>query len=124
MAQCRKRLWRHCCHMGKKKILSLLVLFCLMPLGLYFVVTMVNHLVLPPRLLWQHTQPVLVHANRRSRIYHLPDCPNYNSMAEWNEVDFYSAAEAEKAGYRIALNCPVSDQTLFQRFQGWLASQP
>jgi len=83
--------------MGKKRILSLFVLLCLAPLGLYFVVTMVNHLALPPRLRWQHTHPLLVHANRRSSICHLPDCPNYNSMAEWNEVDFYNAAEAEKA---------------------------
>jgi len=87
---------------------------------------MVNHLVLPSHLLSEHTQMVVtpVHGNRRSSIYHLPDCPNYNSMLAENKVYFRSAAEAEKAGYRMALNYPVSDQTLFQRFQGWLANQP
>ena len=65
-----------------------------------------------------------VHANRRSDIDHLPNCPNYNSMAERNEVDFRSAAAAEKAGYRMALNCPVSDQPRFQRLQSWLTNQP
>ena len=69
-----------------------------MPLGLYFVAIMVNHLVLPPRLLWERSQMVVtpVHGNRRSLIYHLPDCPNYNSMLEENKVYFRSAAEAEK----------------------------
>jgi Metal binding domain of Ada len=125
-AQYQKRLGRYCCIMAKNKILSLIVLLCLTPLGLYFIAMMVNHLVLPPRLLWEHTQMVVtpVHGNRRSGIYHLPACPNYNSMLAENKVYFRSAAEAEKAGYRMALNCPVSDQTLFQRFQAWLANQP
>jgi len=41
--------------------------------------------------------------NRRSRIYHRPDCPNYADVASQNRVSFATAAEA--AGYRIARNC-------------------
>jgi endonuclease YncB( thermonuclease family) len=44
--------------------------------------------------------------NRRSRIYHRPDCPNYADVASQNRVPFGSAAEAENAGYRLARNCP------------------
>jgi hypothetical protein len=44
-------------------------------------------------------------------------------MAAENEVDFSSPAEAEKAGYRVALNCPVREDTLFQMFKAWLANR-
>jgi micrococcal nuclease len=44
--------------------------------------------------------------NRRSRIYHRPDCPNYLDVAPQNRVPFKNAAEAEGAGYRRARNCP------------------
>jgi len=44
--------------------------------------------------------------NRRSRVYHRPDCPNYSQIAPQNRVPFTSAAEAEEAGYRVAGNCP------------------
>ena len=44
--------------------------------------------------------------NRTSRIYHRPDCPAYNNVAERNRVFFKTTAEAEKAGYRLAGNCP------------------
>lgn len=44
--------------------------------------------------------------NRRSHIYHRPDCPNYSQVAPQNRVEFNSAAEAESAGYRVAKNCP------------------
>ena len=40
--------------------------------------------------------------NRRSRIYHRPDCPNYSQIAPHNRVEFDSAAEVEAAGYRRA----------------------
>lgn len=51
-------------------------------------------------------QPAPAHGNRNSRIYHLPDCPGYTAMADRNRVLFTSAAAAEAAGYRKALNCP------------------
>ena len=44
--------------------------------------------------------------NRRSHIYHRPDCPNYSQVAPHNREEFNSPAEAEAAGYRRAGNCP------------------
>ena len=43
--------------------------------------------------------------NRRSRIYHLPVCPNYKDVSPQNRVAFKSREEAERAGYRMACNC-------------------
>ena len=48
--------------------------------------------------------PIL--GNRKSGIYHRPDCPNYSQIAIRNRVTFKTAAEAEEAGYRQAKNCP------------------
>lgn len=42
--------------------------------------------------------------NRKSHIYHRPDCPNYSQIASHNRVAFNSTAEA--AGYRMVGNCP------------------
>ena len=36
--------------------------------------------------------------NRKSHIYHRPDCPNYSQVAPRNRVAFNSAKEAEEAG--------------------------
>jgi len=44
--------------------------------------------------------------NRKSKIYHVPGCPGYDQVAKENRVKFASAAEAERAGYRRAANCP------------------
>jgi endonuclease YncB( thermonuclease family) len=44
--------------------------------------------------------------NRRSHIFHRPDCPDYSKIAPHNRVPFASAADAEAAGYRQARNCP------------------
>jgi len=44
--------------------------------------------------------------NRRTRIYHRADCPNYSQVKPGNRISFKSAAEAEAAGYRLASNCP------------------
>ena len=52
------------------------------------------------------TSPYPVIGNRKSHIYHLPDCPNYSQVASKNRVSFNSAAEAEEAGYQVAGNCP------------------
>lgn len=49
-------------------------------------------------------EPVI--GNRRSRVYYRPDCPSYSGVAAQNRVEFGGVAEAEKAGYRIAGNCP------------------
>src|SRR5215467_9173987 len=53
------------------------------------------------------SSPYPIIGNRRSHIYHRPDCPNYSQVAPHNRVEFNSAAEAEEAGYRGAGNCPV-----------------
>jgi len=44
--------------------------------------------------------------NRRSRIYHRPDCPGYDQVSPQNRVPFQSEAQAQVAGFRLAGNCP------------------
>ena len=48
--------------------------------------------------------PIL--GNRRSRLYHRPDCPDYNDISPKNRVPFASVADAIAAGYRQAGSCP------------------
>jgi micrococcal nuclease len=43
--------------------------------------------------------------NRNSKIYHLPNCPDYSKVSERNRVPFKTEAEAKAAGYRKARNC-------------------
>jgi deoxyribonuclease-1 len=47
-----------------------------------------------------------VRGNRKSNVYHRPDCPGYGSIATQNRVEFATEAEAQQAGYRKAGNCP------------------
>jgi hypothetical protein len=47
-----------------------------------------------------------VRGNKRSHIYHLPTCPDYDNVSEKNRVSFQTEAEAQQAGYRKAGNCP------------------
>jgi len=44
--------------------------------------------------------------NRRSTIYHRPDCPGYDAVSSQNRVPFTSEAAAQAAGYRLAGNGP------------------
>lgn len=44
--------------------------------------------------------------NRRSKVYHRRDCPDYSWVSPSNRVSFSTPAEAEAAGYRKAGNCP------------------
>jgi micrococcal nuclease len=44
-------------------------------------------------------------ANRRSHIYHLPNCPAATKLKPANRLRFATAAEAEGAGYRQAGDC-------------------
>jgi hypothetical protein len=44
--------------------------------------------------------------NRRSLIYHRPDCPDYGKVSPKNRVYFDSESAAEAAGFRKARNCP------------------
>jgi endonuclease YncB( thermonuclease family) len=50
------------------------------------------------------TGPIV--GNRNSKIYHLPNCPDYSKVSEKNRVPFKTEAEAQAAGYRKARNCP------------------
>ena len=44
--------------------------------------------------------------NRRSKIYHLAECPDYLKIAEHNRVPFADEDAAKSEGYRKAGNCP------------------
>lgn len=46
-----------------------------------------------------------VRGNKASKVYHRPECPGYNSIAERNRVEFTREADARAAGYRVAGNC-------------------
>jgi micrococcal nuclease len=48
----------------------------------------------------------IIRGNRKSRIYHLPECPHYNRLHQTNIVGFATETEAQEAGYRKAKNCP------------------
>lgn len=43
--------------------------------------------------------------NLRSRVYHLPTCPDYGRVAERNRRAFQTEDEAQQAGFRKAGNC-------------------
>jgi endonuclease YncB( thermonuclease family) len=43
--------------------------------------------------------------NRRSRIYHVPGCRDYEAVAELNRVYFETEDAARAAGFRKAKNC-------------------
>lgn len=47
-----------------------------------------------------------VRGNRKSRIIHLPHCPNYNDILEKNRIEFSTLAEAESRKFRMSGNCP------------------
>ncbi len=47
-----------------------------------------------------------IHGNRNSKIYHLNNCPNYNSMSPKNVIEFKTEQEAKSSGFRKAKNCP------------------
>ena len=44
--------------------------------------------------------------NQNSGIYHLPNCPDYSRVSERNREYFDTEANAVKAGFRKARNCP------------------
>jgi deoxyribonuclease-1 len=44
--------------------------------------------------------------NKRTKVYHRPDCPGATKVSLQNRVRFLSEAEAQAAGYRLAGNCP------------------
>ena len=46
-----------------------------------------------------------IRANTKSRIYHVPTCPNYESIHADNLRLFQTIEEANSSGYRQAQNC-------------------
>lgn len=44
--------------------------------------------------------------NKRSQIYHRPDCPGFGKVSAKNRVPFATAKDAEDAGFRVAKDCP------------------
>ena len=50
-------------------------------------------------------QTAEVIGNRRSHVYHKPNCRGATAMSEKNRVTFASEADAQKAGYRRAGDC-------------------
>jgi len=46
-----------------------------------------------------------IKGNKATKIYHLPGCPDYDSVSAANVVTFDTEQEARKAGYKIAGNC-------------------
>lgn len=48
---------------------------------------------------------VAIRGNKKTMVYHRPDCPSYNSISEKNRVEFDTAAAAEAQHYHLAGNC-------------------
>ena len=47
-----------------------------------------------------------IHANKKSHVYHLSNCPGYAKVSEKNLTTFATEDEAVKAGFHKAKNCP------------------
>jgi deoxyribonuclease-1 len=52
------------------------------------------------------TPATTIIGNRKSKVYHRPDCPSYDQVSSHNRVSFASETAARTAGYRLAGNCP------------------
>lgn len=46
-----------------------------------------------------------IKGNKKSRIYHLPYCKNYNDISDKNVIWFSTVDEAKAMGFRMAKNC-------------------
>ena len=62
----------------------------------------------PPRIMPPATAATdgAIIGNRRSHIYHRPDCPDWSKVSAQNRVVFATEAAAVAAGFRRAKNCP------------------
>jgi deoxyribonuclease-1 len=58
----------------------------------------------PPAVIASDNRAIV--GNKKSKIYHRPDCPGVTRVSAQNRVRFTTEAEAEAAGYRLARNCP------------------
>lgn len=66
--------------------------------------TVGNGLKSMPAATLQAGGPII--GNKKSHVYHRPDCPSYTATAPKNRRVFNTEVEAEKAGYKLAGNCP------------------
>lgn len=48
---------------------------------------------------------VAIIGNRKTLVYHRPDCPSYDAVSEKNRVSFDSEADAVNQNFRLAGNC-------------------
>lgn len=48
---------------------------------------------------------VAIIGNRKTLVYHRPDCPSYDAVSEKNRVSFDSEADAVNQHFRLAGNC-------------------
>ena len=46
-----------------------------------------------------------IHANKKSHVYHLSNCPGYAKVSAKNMMTFATEDEAVKAGFHKAKNC-------------------
>lgn len=72
---------------------------------------------IPPEtreLTYTDSQRVII-GNKNSRVYHLPGCAGYTLVSEKNQVRFQSAAEAEKARFKLAGDCAATKNTQTSR---------
>jgi len=65
-----------------------------------------------PQPPWEWRKPDMsvsaeVIGNRRSHLYHRPNCPAAAKMKDANRIRFGTAAEAEATGYHIAGDCAL-----------------
>ena len=47
-----------------------------------------------------------IHGNKKSRVYHLANCPGYTKVSATNLTSFATEDEAVRAGFHKAKNCP------------------
>jgi hypothetical protein len=76
--------------------------------GVIVVLTVMIYSVYVEKSRQWHIEAIMkgpIRASKESRIYHVPTCPNYNSIHVDNLRLFQTIEEAESAAYRPAINC-------------------
>jgi micrococcal nuclease len=76
-----------------------------------------------PKPPWEWRKPTMpptaeVIGNRRSHVYHQPNCAAAVKMKDANRVRFATAAESEAAGYKQAGDCGLSGRRVAARQLG------
>lgn len=88
---------------------SVALVFIVGAVSFFYGVKQSNPATLPDGQITQSNQAVVVDnkikGNRKSKIYHMKGCPNYDDLKETNIIWFKTADEAEARGFRAAKNC-------------------